>query len=151
MTPIRQTFSLAGVTKCGTSSLHAYLSQHPDICVSTPKEPWCFEDPSAYAHYVQSDFREYYARNFPNYTGQSAVGDCNPRKLTFPWSLRLLHQQMPDGKILILVRNPSQRAFSEWWMDYYAGSEELDFESALEENLKCELAGRVLHDDEETA
>ena len=58
---------------------------------------------------------------------------------------------MPNGKVLILVRNPSVRAFSEWWMDYYAGSENLDFEQALEENLEYERAGRVLHDNEEMA
>ncbi|CAN0306275.1 unnamed protein product, partial [Phaeothamnion confervicola] len=108
-------------------------------------------DPRAYEHYLKSDFKEYYQVYFPHYRGEPVVGDCNPRKLTFPWSLRLLQEQMPGGKIVILIRNPCDRAFSEWWMDFYAGSEKLNFEEAIQENLKYESAGLTLHDDEATA
>ena len=51
---------ILGAAKCGTSSLHAWLAEHPDICMSEPKEPKFFE-----AEFEQG-FDFYRRRYFPH-------------------------------------------------------------------------------------
>ena len=65
--------------EAGTTSLYYYLSQHPDICMSHPKEPMYF-----WAEYESgSDF--YLGKYFKHWNGQSHVGEASHRNLFFPF------------------------------------------------------------------
>lgn len=122
---------LLGAAKCGTTSLHNYLSQHPDICMSIPKEPFFFE-----VEYERGlDF--YMEKYFRHYSGQSVIGDGRHRHLYLPFVLPRIKENAPsDAKFLVIVRHPVDRAYSHWWHFYSRGIENKLFVEAIDDNIK---------------
>lgn len=133
---VKQTFSVLGVRKCGTSTLHSYLQQHPDILMSQPKEPFLFESVQAFERQATKNFERYWDRHFGEWRGQKAVGDANPNKLLYPWVANNVHRALPEGRLIVILRDPVERAFSEWWMEFEAGFEQYAFEEAVKVELR---------------
>ena len=128
MSPL-PTFLILGAQKCGTTTLHALLSQHPEICMSEPKETNFFN-----VHYEKG--LEYYSRTFfRDWQGQEAVGESSPPYFFLPYVPRRLARDLPDVKMVIILRNPVKRAFSHWWMNTTFGLEKLSFKAAIEKSL----------------
>ena len=126
----KPSFYILGAAKCGTTSLHYYLSQHPDICMSEPKEPHFFE-----VEYEQgSDF--YRDKYFSHYKGECATGDARAANLYVPYVAERIKEISPDAKLIILIRNPIMRAYSHWNHFYTMGIEPLSFENAIAEDFK---------------
>jgi hypothetical protein len=73
------TFLLLGAAKCGTTSLAYYLSQHPDVCFSDPKEPIFFE-----AEY-EKGLDHYWQKYFQAWSGERAIGEGRPWNLYLPF------------------------------------------------------------------
>ena len=119
---IMPNFLLIGAAKGGTTSLHYALDQHPQIYMSEMKEPsffWAYEQqvrltgPGAEVmkhRYVDS--LENYQRLFDGVTTQKAVGESSVRYLCHPPAPRLIHQFIPQAKLLVILRQPAERAFS---------------------------------------
>lgn len=125
----RPNFLILGVGKSGTTTLHHYLGLHPDVLVSTPKEPIFFE-----AEYERG--MEYYWRTyFAEWSGQRAVGEARPGNLVLPYVAPRIRESLPDARLIVILRDPADRAFAAWWMRYSRGFESLGFEDALEANL----------------
>ena len=124
-------FFIIGAAKSGTSSLYHYIRQHPDVCMSIPKETWffCFED---YDNGIQWYWNRYFANH---YKGQSAIGEASPWYLHMPHVAQRISEACPDAKLIAILRNPVERAFSEWWMAICAGVERLPFQEAIRDNL----------------
>ncbi|HLE09559.1 MAG TPA: sulfotransferase domain-containing protein, partial [Thermodesulfobacteriota bacterium] len=123
-------FFILGAPKCGTTSLYAWLNQHPEILMSEPKEPRFFE---AEYHRGLDFYRERY---FSKYNGEKLTGDANPFNLYMPYVPERIRSANPDARFIILLRNPVDRAFSHWWHMYYRKSkkrerEHLSFEEAI--------------------
>lgn len=120
-----------GAAKCGTTSLHYYLAQHPDICMSVPKEPFFFE-----AEYERGI--DYYCdKYFSHWSGQPVVGDARHRNLYLPFVLpRIKECAHSDAKFLVIVRHPVDRAYSHWWHNYSRGIEKKSFADAIESNFR---------------
>jgi hypothetical protein len=123
-------FFVLGAMKCGTTSLYAYLNQHPDVHFSDPKEPIFFE-------FEYSNGLEYYwNRYFSGWRGQSVVGEARHRNLYLPYVAERIKKVIPNPKFIVIVRDPIERAYSHWLHNYRIGLETLQFEDAIWEDMK---------------
>ncbi|MFT4927416.1 MAG: hypothetical protein ACI8WB_003523 [Phenylobacterium sp.] len=162
-------FFMVGVVKGGTTSLHRYLDQHPDIYMSPVKETNYFARQDidttafnkAYAHDVNVDLKQYlktdmkqvihiahvtqaadYAKLFANVSNESAIGEASNSYILYENAPKLIHQAYPDAKIIVMLRNPVQRAFSQYVMNLRLGkTREKDFITELEQDHNGELQG----------
>jgi len=135
-------FLLAGAVKCGTTSLYQGLSQHPDIFTSEPKEPDFFfaqfaEIPTkgigdACCPVVQG--RADYVRLFEKAASRKAIGEGSHTSLFYhEKTIPLITDFLGDPKIIIILRNPVERAFAAYTALSREGREFLSFEEALRE------------------
>ncbi|MBZ8179774.1 sulfotransferase family protein [Oscillatoria salina] len=122
-------FFIVGAAKSGTTSLWMYLKQHPEIFM--PKRI-ADKEPSFFCHlYGYSDF-DAYLRLFADVKEEKAIGEASHAYLTSPESAAWIKKVYPQAKIIIVLRNPVDRAYSLYnWM-ISAGYEWIDsFEKAL--------------------
>ena len=130
--PVQQlpTFLILGAQKCGTTSLHALLSQHHEICMSEPKETHFFN-----IHFEKG--LEYYGETFFNrWEGQRVVGEASPPYLFLPNIPQRIAAAFPGIKMVVILRDPVKRAFSHWWMNTTFGLESLSFKDAIRHSLQ---------------
>lgn len=119
-------FFILGAMKCGTSTLYRYLEQHPDVLLSHPKEPIFFE-----AQFERGlDF--YRRRYFRHWSGQPIAGEARTHNLFLPYVPERIWRTFPDARLVAILRNPVDRAYSEWWHQYSRGLETLSFRDAVE-------------------
>jgi hypothetical protein len=123
-------FFVVGASKSGTSSLNEYLEQHPDVRMIKYKDIACFFC-SDYGMPISLD--EYKAMLFPSDRDYKATGDCCHTYLTDPQSAEWIHSEFPNAKIIVILRNPADRAFSQYHWLVANGYEYAEtFETALE-------------------
>jgi hypothetical protein len=136
-------FLIVGAGKSGTTSLYHYLKQHPDICMSENKEPCFFV--SDYYKNVNSKSINYeniqrrVVFNFSQYKelfnickneklrGESSVDYLYSYKMAIP----NIKKYIGDVKIIIILRDPVGKAFSNYTHQFEFGNEVLSFEEAL--------------------
>lgn len=123
-------FFVAGTQKGGTTSLYAYLSQHPNIIAALAKEVHFFESPVARRKGVR-----WYKSHFPKITekkSKSAItGEATPLMYSFH-APSLVKEVIPDVKLIFLLRAPAKRAFSHYKHNARReGREELTFSEAI--------------------
>lgn len=111
-----------GVAKSGSTSFYHYLAQHPDVFMSTPKEPRTFAyladprrftgpgDERVWDRSVRSldDYRQL----FTNVRGERAVGEASVMYLPHRGTAETIARHVPDARIIALLRNPVERAHS---------------------------------------
>jgi len=104
--PVGLTFTLAGFSKCGTTSLSAALQRHPRVLMPLEKEPWFF------SHAVLPDAWPDYIAQFPNWPNYLAVGD-DSTTYTAHQCVETAAQRMaelyPNLKVLLIARDPIDR------------------------------------------
>lgn len=142
-------FLIIGVAKAGTSSLYAYLGQHPQIFVSPARTPNFFglgEQPlPRYGGPVPQ--REVVAPTLSAYTalfagGQgarqySAVGEGSSFFNFTPRAAARIQHYRPDARLLLLLRQPAERAYSQYLFARRMGWEPAPtFAAALEEEAR---------------
>jgi hypothetical protein len=122
-------FLIVGFPKCGTTSLYNYLNQHPQIYMPLIKEPGFFT--RAWPHLVKTV--EDYKALFADVTGEIAIGEASPMYIEDPEVPdRIIDILGADVKIIIMIRNPIDRAYSFWGhLHYHSMVEPLSFEDAL--------------------
>jgi hypothetical protein len=136
-------FIIIGAAKAGTSSIFRYLGQHPEIFTSTPKEPSFFLFDSTVPHFngpgdeifyrtVVAD-PEAYAALFAKTQGKKAVGEASTNYLHDEHAARRIRDRIPDARLIVVLRNPIERAYSHYWMYRLAGRETEGFASALDQ------------------
>jgi hypothetical protein len=122
---------IIGAPKAGTSALHAALAQHPQVYASPVKEPkyyMCWDaPPPAYrgpgdSHSRQEWVwrREDYAALFDAAPEQSVRLESTPFYLYVPSARRRIAEELPHAKLIVIVRDPIDRAYSNWmhlWVD----------------------------------
>jgi len=100
-------FLIVGAQKAGTTSLYNCLKQHPDIQAAKKKE----------IHYFSQYFNkglDWYLQHFPERESNKLSGEASPFYLYHPHSAERIASQLPQVKIIILLRNPVQRAISHY-------------------------------------
>lgn len=126
-------FIVVGSQKCGTTSLYQYLKNNPDFYFP-PKEIGFF------THQISDDIR-WYRGHFPSvvekwknrYLFQKRIisGDVDPAYILDPHALHRISNIIPKAKIVLLLRNPVDRAYSHYNHCVRDGVENLSFENAL--------------------
>ena len=133
-------FIIIGAAKAGTTSLYSYLKQHPQIYMSPEKEPRFFA-PEFYSLYNKGlrntartsafSLKEY-LRLFEGVSDEVAIGEASPEYLYIPGSAERIKDKMHDVKLIAVLRNPVDRAFSAFLYQVRDGYEHLNFEQALQ-------------------
>lgn len=136
-------FLVIGAWKSGTTSLHYYLEQHPDIFMSPGKQSYFFafegEDPNCQGpgdeeHHKQRlvvDIRDYRAL-FTGRTSEKAVGEACSVYLYHPRAPGNIKRHIPDAKLVVMLRNPVDTTYSAFMQQIRDGLETTgDFEEAL--------------------
>jgi len=128
-------FIIVGAAKAGTTSLYHYLSRHPQVFMSAEKEPHHFAPAKWCSHPVPS--RREYERWFRDADGFRAVGEASTGYLYYPESPQMIHDAIPDCRIVVILRNPVDRAFSGYCSEVRHGIEKVSFEEALAEERRA--------------
>ena len=123
-------FIIVGSSKCGTSSLYNYLSRHPQILLSHKKEIdffWQYFDKGI----------DWYLAHFPTITDRSDLisGEATPNYLRFPLVAKRIKEICPDTKLIVLLRNPVERAISWHYHKVNSGLATGSLANALEREI----------------
>lgn len=116
-------FLVAGVQKGGTTALFDYLQDYGDVALPSEKELHFFDDESQ--DWGHPDYDGYHAR-FPEVAGRP-VGEATPIYLYWPNSLERVFTYNPAMKLIVVLRDPVERAWSHWRMEHARGLEAGDF------------------------
>lgn len=143
MSEILPNFLVVGAAKSGTTSLYYYLIQHPEIGLSSKKEGKFFSQmPDKFNGPGDDLVKESITRTFEDYqklythiTDEKAIGDISPDYLYFHEnSINNIKSYLgSEVKIIIILRNPADKTFSQYSHLVRDGRETLSFEQALEE------------------
>ena len=135
-------FLVIGAEKSGTTALHELLATHPQVFMSEPKEPSFFL--SQDRRYLAQDLlgqphadirtQAEYERIFVAAAAAKAIGESSPCYLYSAEAAQLIKATIPDVRIVALLRNPAERAFSQFTFNKQRGWEPLSrtFREALE-------------------
>lgn len=146
-------FFIVGAAKSGTTSLYHYLKQHPEIYMSPVKEPKYFlASINKFPHNGPGDIEvdkkiirtwDEYLKLFSNASVEKCIGEASCGYLYYCELVApSIKRISPEAKIIIVLRNPVERAFSAYCYLFREGRETLSFEEALkieEERKKKEL------------
>jgi hypothetical protein len=139
-------FVVVGAPKCGTTSLYHYLRQHPDVFVPERKELHYFSYPYM-RQFIAGPGDEYqlttlcktegeYAGYYAGAGTRAAIGDVSPSYFYYadlPGSdlCERMRGLLGDVRIILMIRDPVQKAFSQFMHLVRDARETLDFERAL--------------------
>ncbi len=127
--PRTPNFFIVGAAKSGTTSLWQYFRQHRDIFM--PASPG-WKEPSFYCDTYGVASYEFYLSLFKDATTQKRIGEASTTYLSSPESAQKIHDAVPNAKIIILLRNPVDRAYSLYrWMFQHGYETIAGFEDAL--------------------
>jgi hypothetical protein len=168
-------FFIVGAPKAGTTSLYHYLDQHPEIYMSPLKEPSHFSlevrpenfEPAfqAQAHRDEDAVRSYlngsmdqkrfsgivrdwndYLRLFAGARDQTAIGEASVCYLWSKTAANAIASRLPHSRIIIILRDPSDRAFSQYLHNISDGVVSSSFRNHLDASLHRTKNGfGVLH------
>lgn len=127
-------FVVIGAQKCGTTTLYNILSNHPNILPATRKE----------IHFFDGRFNKglnWYRGHFPLRVTRDRLvqslhqpvltGEASPLYLFHPLAPQRLKTHLPNAKLIVILRNPVDRAYSHYQRERREGFEPLSFEEAI--------------------
>jgi hypothetical protein len=118
-------FLVVGAMRSGTSSLAGDLRAHPDVYLSQEKELHFFD-----LRYERGT--GWYEAQFIAGDSKSAVGEATQTYMYDPKALARIADQIPDVRLIAILRDPVERAYSHYWLNRSLGKEKLDFRDAIE-------------------
>ncbi len=129
-------FLVVGAQKSGTTTLHSYLDDHPQIQMASKKEVHFFNNNQFFLN-SEPDYDFYHS--WFNFDDNAKLrGEVTPAYLYCRDAAVRIWQYNPAMKIVIILRSPIERAFSHWNMEINRGAESLGFEEALlKESERC--------------
>lgn len=117
-------FVVIGAQRSGTTSLYRYLDRHPDIFMAPTKE----------VHFFDRHFENgvaWYCKQFDGAHLNQVVGEATPRYMADPRAVERLAEIVPHARLVALLRDPVERAYSHYWMERARGRERRSFEEAI--------------------
>ena len=137
-------FLVIGSAKAGTTSLYRYLKSHPQIYLSRMKEPKYFAFPDTRPVLRGPDHRipviwktADYRRLFEARTMETVAGEMSTVYLCSECSPGAIRKLIPNAKLIAILRNPAERAYSHFCHNRRDGQEPLaDFAAALDAEEK---------------
>jgi hypothetical protein len=128
-------FLIIGAQKCGTTALYDMLAKHPQILESSRKEVHFFD-----RNFVKGKY--WYRRHFPTYwelwrrskelKKTVVTGEATPIYLFHPLAAERVYQNLSKIKLICILRDPVDRAYSHYQHEVRFGMEPLSFEEALD-------------------
>ncbi|MDX2272970.1 MAG: sulfotransferase [Cyanobacteriota bacterium] len=124
-------FIIVGAQKAGTTSLYKYLQSHPSVVL--PPDVW------KEIHYFNEKYNRgslWYKSNFPIKSRNNfyLTFEASPNYMFYPHSASRITQACPNAKIIFLLRNPVDRAYSHYNHNLTYQRESRSFERAIEED-----------------
>jgi hypothetical protein len=136
----RLDFIVVGAQKSGTSALHYFLKKHPQIALPDRQELHFFDDEEIFSRPVDYQLLHRHFGPIARSTllrfataRQAIAGECTPSYLYWTPAMERIRDYNPQVKLIILLRNPIDRAFAHWNMQRFKDREPLDFLDALKE------------------
>jgi len=124
-------FIIIGAQKGGTSSLFSYLKQHSQLQLPDKKE----------IHFFDNDYQKgtnWYKSHFPmNIFGNKKTGEATPYYLFHPLAPQRIFQHCPKVKLIVMLRNPVDRAYSHYMMQK---KRKIDLLPTFEEAIDAEAS-----------
>jgi hypothetical protein len=127
-------FIIIGARKAGTTALYRYLAEHPGIRFATRKE----------VHFFDTNFAKginWYRAHFPLRAHQEGVravrgrpflvGEASPYYLFHPCAAARTQSVLSSARLIVVLRNPVDRAYSQFTQEFCSGRETLGFEEAI--------------------
>jgi hypothetical protein len=137
--PVKVDFIICGTQKGGTTALDAYLRSHSKICMAEGKEVHFFDNEDVFS-VLHPDYSLYHAAFSPSPTHR-LIGEATPIYMYWYDAPRRMWEYNPQLKIIVLLRNPIERAYSQWNMARAAGDDDLPFLEAIKsERTRCRQA-----------
>jgi len=128
-------FLVAGVQKGGTTALFDYLREHPDLLLADVKEVHFFDNENL--DWQKPDYDSYHARFHPPADGRPRLwGEATPIYSYWPRCLERIADYNPAMKLVLVFRDPVERAWSHWRMEYARGAETEPFAWCIREGRR---------------
>ena len=123
-------FMVVGAQKSGTTALSGFLGEHPGIRMSEPKEVHAFdvEEKALSVENIEARYASAFDGKQHNY---ALLGEATPIYMYFTDIARQLHNYNPKLKLIVVLRNPVERAYSHYCMERERGNEHRPFWIAL--------------------
>jgi len=115
--------------KSGTTWLANMLDKHPDICISEPKEVSYFNSEMSSNERLRHKNKQgpfinknhtkplsWYEKHFLHCRPENIIGEFSPVYFYDPEAPTAIKEQFPNAKLIVVLRNPIDRAYSEYWM-----------------------------------
>lgn len=134
MTRATPNLFLVGAAKAGTTTLHALLDGHPDIYMSTVKEPHFFSDAREAPNIAPIRDEDTYRSLFAPGRAASYRGESSPSYLWDAEAATRIARWTPDAAIVVSLRDPVDRAYSHYLMDVREGLQTAPFDVALRDD-----------------
>jgi hypothetical protein len=123
-------FIVCGTQKGGTSALDSYLRIHPEICMAEMKEVHFFDNEDHFTDNNTIDYNLYHGV-FDQKVGNRVSGEATPIYMYWHETPKRIWEYNPDMKLIIILRNPIERAYSHWNMECARGADNISFWDAL--------------------
>ncbi len=122
---LKPDFLIVGAPRSGTRSLKGYLNQHPDIL--SVGEFQFFD-----RNYEKG--WEWYSKQFEKtYNAEDIIGEKTAEYMTKKCAVERIKEDLPEVKMIFILRNPVDRIYSWYWHQVRLGNEDRSFEEAIEE------------------
>jgi hypothetical protein len=124
-------FMIIGAQKSGTTALSHFLSQHPRVCMAAGKEVHLFDADDFSDDWTVTDINIRYARYFEGADELSLWGEATPIYLYWAQIIPALKRYNPALKLIVILRDPAERAISHYEMEKSRANETLPLWLAL--------------------
>jgi hypothetical protein len=132
-------FIVIGVQRGGTTSLYNYLARHPHVIPSFMKETHFFDNfYDRGMMWYRAQFPCTMRGNIavPRRDGRWITGEATPYYMFYHHAPKRILACVPNVKLIVLLRNPVDRAYSHYHHEVKMGTEQLSFEAALQREEK---------------
>lgn len=160
-TPRTVDFVIGGTQKGGTTALDAYLREHPEICMAEKNEAYVSREHPEITSAGQKevhffDNEDYFTNGTPDYSryhrrfnpgeAHKVLGEATPIYMYWKDSPRRIWEYNPRMKLIIVLRDPIERAYSHWNMERIRNADKLSFWDAInKEDERCRDALPLQH------
>ena len=103
-------YVVIGAAKSGTTSLAYYLAAHPEVFMAPFKEVRFFDREDHWQHGVG-----WYRSHFVGAEGKLAIGEATPAYLAVPQAVERMASVIPSARLIAVLRNPVDHAYSHYW------------------------------------
>ncbi|HLT94854.1 MAG TPA: sulfotransferase domain-containing protein [Membranihabitans sp.] len=122
-------FIIVGTQKAGTTALYHYLKEHPEIGMASKKELHFFNNEITYSkpYLLYPRYEKFFDFN----SGKKVYGEATPSYIYLESCPGRIWEYNPHIKLIFVLRNPVQRAFSHWNMEVDRGNETHSFSESI--------------------